>query len=88
MALSEKRTQIYLSMNMFGVLKKEARAEKKSIAQVIREAIESHLEERRLLKIDWKNDSILNIIGAGKEHVADASVNHDHYLYGRPKKQA
>jgi hypothetical protein len=87
MALSEKRTQIYLSMSMFGSLKKEARSEKKSIAHVIREAIESHLEERRIRKIDWEHDPLNKIMGKGTGP-SDLSVNHDHYLYGAPKREA
>jgi hypothetical protein len=86
MALSEKRTQIYLPLQMFGALKKEARAEKKPIAQVVREAIANYLEERRNRKIDWENDPMTKMIGAGSM-VSDASINHDHYLYGYPKKK-
>jgi len=88
MAISEKRTQIYLPFEIFGALKKEARAEKKSIAQVIREAIVNYLEERRVRKIDWKNDPITKMIGKGHAEVNDLSINHDHYLYGSPKKSA
>ena len=82
MALSEKRTQIYLSLQMFGALKKEARAEKKPIAQVIREAIGNYLEERRVRKIDWKNDPLTKGIGSIHGSDTDLSINHDKYLYG------
>ena len=85
MALSEKRTQIYLPLQMFGALKKEARAEKKSIAQVIREAIVHYLEERRARSIDWKNDPMTKGIGSIHGPDSDLSINHDHYLYGWPK---
>ena len=85
MAISEKRTQIYLPLQMFGALKKEARAEKKPIAQVIREAIQNYLEERRVRKIDWKNDPVTQGIGSIVAD-ADLSVHHDKYLYGEPDK--
>lgn len=81
MALSEKRTQIYLPDSLFGHLKKEARSERKSVAQVIREAIEMYLEQRRLKKVDWEGDPMNKIIGLG-EGDADLAAQHDKYLYG------
>jgi len=79
--LAEKRIQIYLPETLFGALKREARAENKSIAQVIREAIENHLEERRRRKINWENDPLNKIIGMGSSKVRDASSHHDKYIY-------
>ncbi len=81
MAISEKRTQIYLPYTLFGDLRKEARLEKKSIAQTIREAIQIYLEERKVQKMDWKNDSLNRIVGRGKAD-KDLAANHDRYIYG------
>jgi hypothetical protein len=82
MAVSEKRTQIYLPQRTFGALRKEARAERKSSAQVIREAIENYLEEKRIRKIDWDRDPITQGIGSLGGPDTDLSSRHDEHLYG------
>lgn len=89
MKVSEKRTQIYLRLDMFKALEQESRQEKKSIAEIIRQAVQSHLEERqsrRLRELDWQNDPLTKIAGMVHDGPADLSANHDHYLYGWDKK--
>ncbi len=81
MSLAEKRTQIYLPLDLFGSLRKEARLEKKSIAQVIREAIAIYLDQRKIQKIDWEKDPFTKIVGQG-EADPDLAAHHDKYLYG------
>lgn len=81
MAISEKRMQIYLPKNTYGVLRKEARLESKSIAQVIREAINEYMEHHRVKTMKWETDTFNKIIGAGKGD-PDLSVHHDQYIYG------
>ena len=51
MALSEIKAQIYLPKELFGNQKKHARKGKKSVAQVIREAIGAFLEEFCLARL-------------------------------------
>ncbi len=88
MAVSEKRTQIYLPQAVFGSLKKESRREKKSIAQIIREAIDNHLSERAARHVDWKNDPLNKLVGLCKESgPSDLAANHDDYLYGDRRKK-
>ena len=82
MSLAEKRTQIYLPLNLFGSLRKEARLEKKSMAQVIREALVNYLEQRKIQKINWEKDPINKIVGAIAAD-RDLSTHHDKYLYGK-----
>ena len=55
--------------------------EKKSIAQAIREAIEAYLEQRKVQKMDWRNDPLNRIVGQGKSD-SDLAANHDRYIYG------
>ncbi len=87
MALSEIRTQIYLPKDLFGNLKKHAQQGKKSVAQVIREAIGAFLEERARPAVRWSNDPITRSIGMVKGDT-DLAENHDKYLYGWNKKRA
>ena len=86
MALSEIRTQIYMTKEMFADLKKQARHQKKSLAELVRTAIGSYLEDQRVSDIDWKNDPITRSLGSVVAD-ADLSTNHDKYLYGWEKKK-
>ena len=81
MAISEHRTQIYLPQTLFLHLQKEARLEKKSVAQAIREAIEIYLEQRSVKKVDWRNDPFNKMVGK-VEGDTDLAAHHDNYLYG------
>lgn len=82
-SVAEKRTQVYFPEKLYRDVKKRAKAESKSLAAVVREAVEKHLEEK---EIDWENDPIFKAAGIVKSGVRDLAVNHDHYLYGSPKK--
>jgi hypothetical protein len=82
-SIAEKRTQVYFSEKMYRAVQKKAKAESKSLAAVVREAVEKHIAEK---KIDWDNDPFFRAAGFIKGGVTDMSVNHDHYLYGAKKK--
>lgn len=82
--VSEKRTQVYFPKELYRRLEKKAKKESKSSAAVIREAVERYLEQER--EIDWDNDPLFKAAGFIKSGVTDMSINHDHYLYGMPKK--
>ncbi len=87
MAVAEKRTQVYFPEDLYNRLKKRAKKEGKSVAAIIREASEEYLKKEEK-EIDWENDPLLKAIGFCKADVDDLSVNHDHYLYGAPKRKA
>jgi predicted DNA-binding protein len=82
-SVAEKRTQVYFPKKLYQDVQKRAKAESKSVAAVVREAVEKHLEEK---EIDWENDPFYKAAGFFEGTVADMSVNHDHYLYGARKK--
>lgn len=82
-SVAEKRTQVYFPEKLYRDVRKRAKYESKSVAAVVREAVEKHLEEK---EIDWDNDPIFKLVGIAKSGVTDLSVNHDHYLYGAKKK--
>lgn len=87
MAVAEKRTQVYFPEELYERVKTRAAKEGKSAAAIIREAVEEYLKEEKK-EIDWDNDPLLKAIGFCKADVYDLSVNHDHYLYGAPKRKA
>ena len=45
--LSEKRTQIYFPIELYRKIIKMAKEESRSMASIIREAVENYLEERK-----------------------------------------
>ncbi len=86
MAVSEKRTQVYFPEDLYDRLKKRAKKEGKSVAAIIREASEEYLKEDEK-EIDWENDPLFKLAGVFESEEGDLSINHDHYLYGAPKKK-
>lgn len=85
--VSEKRTQVYFPESLYRQIAKRARTESKSSAQIIREAVTEYLVEKKGKQgIDWDNDPLFKAVGIMKSGIKDLSTNHDHYLYGMPKK--
>lgn len=84
-SVAEKRTQVYFPEKLYREVQKRAKAESKSVAAVVREAVERHLEEK---EVDWENDPFFRAAGFFTSDVGDLSLNHDHYLYGAKKKSA
>ena len=73
-------TNIRLPEDLLKALKYRAIEEKKSVNQIIREAIEislavSPLPEKR------EKDPFEEVIGIARSGIKDASSKHDHYLY-------
>ncbi len=76
------RTQIYIEEEQMRQLKFEAERECLAISELIRRAIQQLLETKAK-SVNWNSDPLTKAIGKIKLAVTDASVNHDHYLYGR-----
>jgi len=77
-------TNIRLPEEVLKALKYKAIEEKKSVNQLIREAIEIALttpvQPKKLAK-----DPFERVIGIAKSGIKDGSTKHDHYLYGKKK---
>ena len=80
------RAQIYIEEEQMHRLKLEAEKEQRAVSELIRRAIE-HFLKTRARNIDWDTDPLTKAIGKIKLSITDASVNHDHYLYGREKRK-
>lgn len=86
MATKLVRTQIYLPQELHQRLKKRGKKLNKSLAQQIREALNSYLfPEETKQQLD---DSIWQIVGKASSGIGDLARNHDKYLYGWNKKNA
>ena len=75
------RAQIYIEEDQMRQLKLEAVRERLAISELIRRAIQ-RLLETKARSVDWERDPLTKTVGRIKLAVTNASVNHDHYLYG------
>ena len=80
-----KRTQIYLAKEQLADLQAQARQSGRPMAELVREAVAQYLTAKKG-RSSLRDDPINKLIGAFASDVSDAGVNHDHYLYGGPKK--
>lgn len=78
------RTQIYIEEDQLDQLKFEAEKEHLAISELIRRAIQ-YLLETKSRSVNWDSDPLTKSVGRIKLAVSDASMDHDHYLYGRKK---
>ena len=84
MALTEKRTQIYLTRSQHSALQRAARTRNVSLAEVVREAVDAYLT-RKPGPEPGGPDPLADLIGCF-EGPGDLSDRHDDYLYGSPKE--
>ena len=75
-------TNIRLPEDLLKTLKYRAIEERKSVNQMIREAIEASLGSARQAET-IESDHFEKIIGIGRSGIRDASLKHDRYLYGK-----
>ncbi len=76
-------TNIRLPEDLLRTLKYRAIEEKKSVNQIIREAIEMSLAVASQPGEERQKDPFEDVIGIARSGIKDASSNHDRYLYGR-----
>lgn len=81
----KRRTQIYLDQDQMSWLKLEASHRKTTMSNLIRDAVGHLVKERR--RVDWENDPIAKLVGAFKGGPPDLAEEHDHYIYGGPKRR-
>ena len=79
------RTQIYLTRAEHGFISTEAARRGETMAAVIRGCID---DKMRVPDTAWTANPMLEPTpsDAGPVLPEDAAINHDHYLYGTPKK--
>lgn len=80
------RTQIYLSPEQHEQLKMRGEQAQKTMASIIREAVDAYLLQEETPSIFPADDPLFDLIGMIDTEPEDASVNHDAYLYKDPHK--
>lgn len=80
---------IRLSPEDHAALKARARSEGRPLAQVIREAIRRYIEGTGEVRKPRTGvpDPLLEVIGMVASGVPDGSEEHDHYIYGTPRRR-
>ena len=84
-----KRKQIYIEESQERELKERAQKRGVPEAVLIREALDVYLAEKPFPRFERPEDNPLwGIVGLIDDPNAptDGSINHDHYIYGTPKK--
>ena len=83
------KTLLTVPKRMLGRMKALAHRRKTTVSHLLREAVEKTYGIDAGLKSEpnWKEDPFLKLIGTFEGGPSDLSVNHDHYLYGSPKKK-
>jgi len=76
-----KRTQMYFNEDVLRELKKKAKEEKTTVAELVRESVSILFEKER--EKNWIDDPLWNMIGSSSSKDRDLSVHHDKYLYGK-----
>lgn len=86
---TQHRTQLYLDSFRYNNLKHKSKIERKSLAQVVREAIDLMLVRQEEIgkkekEKDW--EKFLKLAGIGSSGLRDLSYHHDrYYTYGEIK---
>jgi len=83
MAVTDVRTQIYLPRDLHRALRRVARQRRVSMAHLLRDAAEEAVRRTA----PGPADPLADLIGAAATGPRDLSSEHDHYLYGLPKKR-
>ena len=84
------RFQVYLPRSTYERLQKRAAQHELTLATQVRAALDDYLERAELQDDDGilhADDPIFQMIGMFSSEEGDLSVNHDHYLYGWPKRE-
>ena len=75
------RTQVYLDEGHYQLLRARAKRQGKSLAAIIREIIDEHLNTG---KQRAQGDPLSEVIGIGEGDGAAVAENYEDYLYGEP----
>ncbi len=74
---------MYFPQELYQKLQKRAKAESRSVASIVREAVEKYLNEKEVV---WEKDPLFSLEGILDSELTDLVENHDRYLYGEKKQ--
>jgi len=88
--MAKVRFQMFIEESQKEALERLQQDSGMSVAELVRTAINNFLKERRKKKdkpVDEITEKLLSVAGICKGGPPDLADNHDHYLYGFPKKK-
>jgi len=74
------RTQVQLTEDQVQKLKKIAARERKSVAELVRQAVDQWLVLAEPLSVEERKQRALSIAGKHRSGISDLGKNHDKYL--------
>ncbi len=85
------RTQVYLPRATYEALRARSAAQGLTLAEQVRAALEDYLLRKEQVEGEGPplppDDPIFKLMGAVDSGIDDLGFNHDHYLYGAPKRE-
>ena len=81
------KTQITLTKKQYDQLKSRANELKSSLSKIVEQALDNYFEPEEKSQIFTEEDPLWQIVGTVESEITDGSINHDHYIYGTPKRQ-
>ena len=86
--MSHMTTTVRLPEDLYEALRRRAFDERRPVAEIIREAIGRFLDQPNEPSAlpDLESDPFWKVVGTVDGGPSDESIEHDHYLYGAPKK--
>jgi hypothetical protein len=80
------RKQVYITEEQEQLLKRAARRERRTEADIFRFALEQVLRPKKIRRNRAERDPLWEIVGLGQTGDGDVARNVDHYLYGAAKR--
>ena len=81
------RKQVYLTADLDERLRREAKRQRRTEAEILREALAAQLNAAHPSKLDASEDALWQLVGIGASKDSDLSERVDEVLYGGPAKQ-
>jgi hypothetical protein len=80
------RKQVYITEEQEQLLKRAARSERRTEAEILRAALDQVFRPKRVARGQGKSDPLWDIVGLGRSRDGDVASNVDHYLYPARRK--
>ncbi|HEY2407133.1 MAG TPA: hypothetical protein VGI10_14075 [Polyangiaceae bacterium] len=76
------RKQVYITEEQERLLKKAARQEQRSEAEILRAALDQAFRPKKVTHARGKRDPLWEVVGVGRTKRGNVARNVDRYLYG------
>jgi hypothetical protein len=81
------RKQVYLTAELDERLRREAKRQRRTEAEILREALAARLDASHPGNLDATEDAVWKLVGIAETKETDLSERVDEVLYGTPSKR-